>query len=313
MVLAMAKANWRFLLMPRLTAKDFPQGLLDLFDLYVHGDIPRREFLNRAKQYAKGGATAAGLLAALSPQFAAAQKVKEDDPRLTIERHTVASPNGLGEIRGYLVKPAAANGPLPGVLVIHENRGLNPHTEDVARRMALENFIAFAPDGLTTLGGYPGDEDSARALFAKIDRGALMQDFIASAKWLKQQSFCTKRLGVVGFCFGAGVANGLAVHLGEELAAAVPFYGGQAPAEEVPKIKAPLQLHFASLDTRVNAGWPAYESALKANGKKYTAFMYEGGNHGFLNDTTPRYDAEMAALAWQRTVAFFNETLRQAG
>jgi carboxymethylenebutenolidase len=296
--------------MPMKRASDFPQGLLDLFDLYVHGDIPRREFLSRAQRYATGGATAAGLLAALSPDFASAQKIPEDDPRLTTEWHTVASPKGLGEIRGYLVKPAGAQGPLPGVVVIHENRGLNPHTKDIARRMALENFVAFAPDGLTTLGGYPGEEDEARALFAKLDRNVLVQDFVASAMWLKTHSSCTGKIGAVGFCFGGGVTNALAVQMGAELSAAVPFYGGQAPAEEVPKIQAPLQLHYASLDARVNAGWPAYEAALKTHGKTYTAFMYEGANHGFLNDTTPRYDQEMAALAWQRTVAFFNEHLR---
>ncbi|MCW5964945.1 MAG: dienelactone hydrolase family protein [Bryobacterales bacterium] len=296
--------------MVRKKASDFPQELLDLFDLYVHGDIDRRAFLDRAKRFATTGVTAAMLLESLNPRFAEAQQIRTDDPRIEASRVTVPSPNGLGEIRGYLVKPANAAGRLPGVVVVHENRGLNPHTEDVTRRMALENFVAFAPDGLTTLGGYPGDEDTARSMFAKIDRSKLMEDFIASSRWLKSHPACTGKIGVVGFCFGAGVANGLAVNLGAELSAAAPFYGGQAPASEVPKIQAPLQLHFASLDTRVNEGWPAYEAALKANGKRYTMFMYEGGNHGFLNDTTPRYDEAMAKLAWSRTVEFFNAELR---
>lgn len=296
--------------MERKKASDFPQELLDLFDLYVHGDIDRRAFLDRAKRFASGGVTAAMLLDSLNPQFAAAQQIRTDDPRIQAEYVTIPSPKGLGEIRGYLVNPAKLSGKLPGVVVIHENRGLNPHTEDVTRRMALENFVAFAPDGLTTLGGYPGDEDQARALFAKIDRNKLAEDFIASARWLKGHPSCTGKIGAVGFCFGAGVANSLAVNLGAELSAAVPFYGGQPPAEEVPKIQAPLQLHYASLDTRVNAGWPAYEEALKANGKRYTMYMYEGGNHGFLNDTTPRYDEGMAKLAWSRTVEFFNQHLR---
>ncbi len=296
--------------MERKKASDFPQELLDLFDLYVHGDIDRRGFLEKAKRFATGGVTAAMLLESLNPKFAEAQQIRPDDPRITTAWVTVPSPNGLGQIRGYLVKPANATGKLPGVVVVHENRGLNPHTEDVARRMVLENFLAFAPDGLTTLGGYPGDEDSARAMFAKLDRGKLMEDFIASARWLKSNPACTGKIGVVGFCFGGGVANALAVNLGAELSAAVPFYGGQAPAEEVPKIQAPIQLHYASLDTRVNAGWPAYEAALKAHNKRYTMHMYEGGNHGFLNDTTPRYDEGMAKLAWSRTVEFFNKELR---
>lgn len=296
--------------MVRKKASDFPQELLDLFDLYVHGDIDRRAFIDRAKRFATGGVTAAMLLESLNPRFAEAQQIRNDDPRIKASRVIVPSPNGLGEIRGYLVKPANAAGKLPGVVVVHENRGLNPHTEDVTRRMALENFVAFAPDGLTTLGGYPGDEDTARTMFAKIDRGKLTEDFTAASRWLKSHSDCTGKIGVVGFCFGAGVANALAVNLGAELSAAVPFYGGQAPASEVPKIQAPLQLHYASLDTRVNEGWPAFEAALKANGKRYTMFMHEGGNHGFLNDTTPRYDEAMAKLAWSRTVEFFNKELR---
>lgn len=298
------------MMMERKKASDFPQELLNLFDLYVHGDIPRREFMDRAKKFAVGGLSAAALVESLSPNFAWAQQVAKDDPRIQAEWAEVASPNGLGRIKGYLVKPAKAIGKLPGVLVVHENRGLNPYIEDVARRVATANFIAFAPDGLTTAGGYPGDEDQAREAFAKLDRDKMMEDFVAAARWLKSRPECTGKIGVVGFCFGGGVANMLAVKLGSELSAAVPFYGGQARGEDVAKIQAPLLLHYASLDTRVNAGWPAYEEALKANGKKYTMHMYENTNHGFHNDTTPRYDEAAAKLAWGRTIDFFNAHLR---
>ncbi len=294
----------------RKKASEFPQELLNLFDLYVHGDIDRRAFFDGAKKFAVGGVSTAALVESLSPNFAWAQQVAKDDPRIKTEWAEVPSPNGLGRIKGYLVKPANATGKLPGVLVVHENRGLNPYIEDVARRVATANFIAFAPDGLTTVGGYPGDEDKGREEFAKLDRDKMLEDFVAAARWLKARPDCTGKIGVVGFCYGGGVANMLAVKLGSDLAAAVPFYGGQARGEDVAKIQAPLLLQYASLDTRVNAGWPAYEQALKANGKKYTMYMYENTNHGFHNDTTPRYDEAAAKLAWGRTIDFFNANLR---
>lgn len=294
----------------RKKASEFPQELLNLFDLYVHGDIDRRAFFDGAKKFAVGGVSTAALVESLSPNFALAQQVAKDDPRIKTEWAEVPSPNGLGRIKGYLVKPANATGKLPGVLVVHENRGLNPYIEDVARRVATANFIAFAPDGLTTVGGYPGDEDKGREEFAKLDRDKMLEDFVAAARWLKARPDCTGKIGVVGFCYGGGVANMLAVKLGSDLAAAVPFYGGQARGEDVAKIQAPLLLQYASLDTRVNAGWPAYEQALKANGKKYTMYMYENTNHGFHNDTTPRYDEAAAKLAWGRTIDFFNANLR---
>ncbi len=296
--------------MERKKATDFPQELLNLFDKYVHGDVSRRGFLDGAKKFAVGGLTAAALLESLRPNFAWGQQIAEDDSRLTTEQVTVPSPQGNGSIRGYLARPANASGKLPGFLVIHENRGLNPHIEDVARRLGLENFIAFAPDGLTSVGGYPGDEDRARALFGDVDRGKMTQDFLASASWLKGRSDCTGKLGVVGFCFGGGIANTLAVRMGADLDAAIPFYGGQPSAADAAKIKAPLLLHYASLDARINAGWPDYEKALKANNVTHTAHMYEGANHGFHNDTTPRYDEANAKLAWQRTLAFSNRYLR---
>jgi carboxymethylenebutenolidase len=296
--------------MERKKATDFPQELLNLFDKYVHGDINRREFLNGAKKFAIGGLTAAAILESLRPNFAWAQQVAPDDSRITTEYATVSSPQGHGSIRGYLVRPANAAGRLPGFLVVHENRGLNPYIEDVARRLGTENFIAFAPDGLSSVGGYPGDEDEGRALFQDVDRGKMTEDFLASARWLKARPDCTGKLGVVGFCFGGGIANTLAVRMGSDLDAAIPFYGGQPSAEDAAKIKAPLLLQYASLDTRINAGWPDYEAALKANGVTYTAHMYEGANHGFHNDTTPRYDEANAKLAWQRTLEFSNRHLR---
>ena len=296
--------------MERKKATDFPQELLNLFDKYVHGDINRREFLNGAKKFAIGGLTAAAILESLRPNFAWAQQVAPDDSRITTEYATVSSPQGHGSIRGYLVRPANAAGRLPGFLVVHENRGLNPYIEDVARRLGTENFIAFAPDGLSSVGGYPGDEDEGRALFQDVDRGEMTEDFLASARWLKARPDCTGKLGVVGFCFGGGMANTLAVRMGSDLDAAIPFYGGQPSAEDAAKIKAPLLLQYASLDTRINAGWPDYEAALKANGVTYTAHMYEGANHGFHNDTTPRYDEANAKVAWQRTLEFSNRHLR---
>ena len=296
--------------MDRKKATDFPQELLDIFDLYVHGDIDRRQFLDRAKRYAVGGMTAAALLETLSPNFAWAQQVPANDSRISTERATVPSPQGNGSINGYLARPANMSGQLPGVLVVHENRGLNPYIEDVARRLATQNFIALAPDGLTSVGGYPGDEDAGRKLFTQVDRQKMATDFVAAARWLKGRDDCTGKIGAVGFCFGGGVSNNLAVQLGADLAAAVPFYGSQPAAADAAKIKAPLLIQYASLDTRINEGWPAYEAALKANNVNYTMHMYEGANHGFHNDTTPRYDAAAAKLAWQRTLDFFNQHLR---
>lgn len=297
--------------MERKKASDFPQELLGLFDLYVHGDIGRREFLDGARKYATGGVTAAALLESLAPNYAWADQVAKDDPRIRTERAAVPSPQGNGEIKGYLVRPAKA-GRAPGVLVIHENRGLNPYIEDVARRLGAEGFLAFAPDGLTSVGGFPGDNEAGGKLFGQVDRGKMLEDFLASARWLKSRADCTGRIGAVGFCFGGGIVNALAVRLGADLAAGVPFYGGQAPAADVPKIKAPLLLHYASLDERINKGWPPYEEALKANHVTYTAHMYEGTNHGFHNDTTPRYDEAAAKLAWKRTVEFFTQHLRSS-
>ena len=296
--------------MERKKATDYPQPLLDLFDRYVHGDIGRREFLDGAKQFAAGGVTATAIWESLRPNYAWAQQVPKDDSRIKAGYETVPSPQGNATIRGYLVRPANAEGKLPGVLVVHENRGLNPYIEDVARRLAAENYIAFAPDGLTSVGGYPGDDEKGAKLFSQVDRQKMAEDFGAAFRWLKARPDCTGKAGVVGFCFGGGIANALAVRLGAGLAAAVPFYGGQPPAADVAKIKAPLLLHYASLDTRINGGWPAYEEALKANHATYTAHIYEGANHGFHNDTTPRYDEAAAKLAWQRTLAFFNKYLR---
>jgi carboxymethylenebutenolidase len=296
--------------MERKKASDFDQELLNLFDQYVHGQIDRRGFLDRAAKFADGGTTAGMLLDALNPTFAEAQQVAKDDKRLSSEYVEYPSPQGSGTMKGYLARPANATGKLPAVLVVHENRGLNPHIEDIARRLALENFIAFAPDALTPLGGYPGDEDKARALFQKLDQAKTREDFVAAANYLKNRPDSTGRIGVVGFCYGGGIANMLATRL-PDLAAAVPFYGNQPSAEEVAKIKAPLLIHYAENDERINAGWPAYEAALKANHVTYTVHKYPGTQHGFNNDTTPRYDEAAAKLAWQRTVEFFNKQLRR--
>jgi carboxymethylenebutenolidase len=294
----------------RKRAQDYPQELLDLFDRYVHGDIERRAFLEGAKKFATGGVTATAIWESLRPNYAWAEQIPKDDARIKTEYATVPSPDGNGSIKGYLVRPAKANGKLPGVLVVHENRGLNPYIEDVARRLAIENFIAFAPDGLTSAGGYPGNDEEGAKLFQKVDRAKMLQDFVAAARWLKARPDCTGKIGVVGFCFGGGISNALAVQMGVDLSAAVPFYGGQPPAADVAKIKAPLLIHYAGLDTRINGGWPAYEEALKANLITYTEYVYEGVNHGFHNDTTPRYDQSAATLAWQRTLDFFNKYLR---
>lgn len=296
--------------MERKKATDFPQELLNLFDRYVHGDIGRRDFLEGAQKFTAGGLTATAIWESLRPNYAWAQQVPKDDSRIKTEYATVPSPQGNGSIRGYMVRPAGGGGKLPGVMVVHENRGLNPYIEDVARRLGTENFLAFAPDGLTSVGGYPGDDEKGGQLFRQVDREKMTEDFLAAIRWLKSRSDCTGKVGVVGFCFGGGIANTLAVRMGADLAAAVPFYGGQPRTEDAAKIKAPLLLHFASLDTRVNAGWPAFEAALKSNGVNYTAHMYEGANHGFHNDTTPRYDEAAAKLAWQRTLDFLNKHLR---
>ena len=294
---------------PRLTAQDFDQELLILFDAYVHGNLDRRGFLTKAQKFAKAGVTAAGLLAALSPDFAAGQQVPKDDPRLKTELVTYPSPNGNGTSKGYLVRPAnAGSNKLPTVLVIHENRGLNPHIEDIARRLALDGFMAFAPDALTPVGGYPGDEDKARAAFATLDQAKAHQDFLAAAAWVRSRPDSTGKLGVVGFCYGGGVSHTLATRI-PDLNAAVPFYGNSPPPEEAAKVKAPLLVHLAAVDERINAAWPGYEAALKAAGVKYTMHQYAGTQHGFNNDTTPRYDAAAAKLAWERTVAFFRTNL----
>jgi carboxymethylenebutenolidase len=289
----------------RKKATDFPQGLLNLFDYYVHGEISRRQFLDGAAKYAVGGLTAAAIWDSLRPNYALAEQVPKDDKRLEAEYAIAPSPQGNGSIRGYFVRPAKAGGKLPGVLVVHENRGLNPYIEDVARRLGAANFLAFAPDGLTSIGGYPGDDEKGAELFGKVDESKMFEDFVASAAWLKSRPECTGKIGVVGFCFGGTVANKLAVRL-PDLGAAVAFYGRQPSAADAAKIKAPLLLHYASLDTRVTGGWPAYEEALKANHVSYSAYVYEGVNHGFHNDTTPRYDEPAAKLAWQRTLDFFN-------
>jgi len=295
--------------MERKKASDYPQEVLDLFDGFVHGRMNRRDFLDRAAKYAVGGMTAAAMLESLRPNFAWAQQVAKDDARIRVEYLDYPSPQGSDKMRGYLARPAKAAGKLPGVLVIHENRGLNPYIEDVARRLAVEGYVAFAPDALTPVGGYPGDEDKARELFAKQDGKKRIEDLVAGAGVLKARSESSGRIGSVGFCFGGGICNLLAVRL-PDLAASVPFYGVQVPATDVPKIKAPLLIHYAENDERINAGWPGYETALKANGVKYQAHFYPGTQHGFHNDTTPRYDEAAAKLAWSRTLDFFKQHLK---
>ena len=295
--------------MTRKTASDFHPEALKLFDQYVHGQLSRRGFLQRAAGFTAAGVTAEGLLLALSPNFAEAQQVPGDDPRIKARTVEYPSPQGYGTLRGYLVQPAKAKGRLPTVLVAHENRGLNPHIEDIARRLALDNFIAFAPDALFPLGGYPGDEDKARDLFAKLDQTKTHADFLAAEAALKNLPEGNGKVGVVGFCYGGGIANFLATRV-PDLAAAVPFYGAQPTAEEAAQIKAPLLLHYAGLDERITSGWPAYEAALKAAGVDYQAYIYPGVQHGFNNDTTPRYDEAAAKLAWQRTISFFDKHLR---
>jgi carboxymethylenebutenolidase len=295
--------------MTRQSAKDFHPEALKLFDDYVHGKLSRRGFLERASQFAVAGATAEGLLLALSPNFALGQQVPPGDARLKAGFVEYPSPEGYGTLRGYLVRPAKPKGKLPTILVVHENRGLNPHIEDIARRLALDDFIAFAPDALFPLGGYPGDEDKARDLFGKLDQTKTHADFIAAAQVLKTLPGGNGKVGVVGFCYGGGIANFLATRI-PDLGAAVPFYGAQPSAEDAARIKAPLLLHYAGNDQRITAGWPAYESELKSAKVDYQAFIYPGVEHGFNNDTTPRYDPAAATLAWQRTVEFFNKHLR---
>tara|TARA_R110000868_G_scaffold165328_6_gene398707 strand:+ start:286163 stop:287050 length:888 start_codon:yes stop_codon:yes gene_type:complete len=294
--------------MTRLTAKDFSPKLLELYDFYAHGIISRREFLDRAGKYTVGGVTAVSVLASLSPDYAMATQVEFTDPDIVAEYITYPSPNGHGEVRGYFVKPANTTGKLPGVVVVHENRGLNPYIEDVARRVAKAGFIALAPDGLTSVGGYPGNDDKGRDLQKQVDPTKLMNDFFAAIEFLTAHESTTDKIGITGFCYGGGVANAAAVAY-PELGAAVPFYGRQADAADVPRIQAPLLLQYGELDERINAGWPEYEAALKANNKVYEAHIYPGANHGFHNDSTPRYDEEQAELAWKHTIDWFKKYL----
>jgi carboxymethylenebutenolidase len=292
----------------RKKASDYDQELIDLHDRYVHSSITRREFFDKAAKFAVGGVTVAALVDGLLPDYALANQVDDKDPRIETEYIEYDSPRGHGKIRAYLARPAGISGQRSGVVVVHENRGLNPYIEDVARRVAVAGFVALAPDGLTPLGGYPGTDDEGKVMQRTLDKGKLTEDFIAAYEHLRSDANSTGKVGVVGFCYGGGVSNALAVRL-PELAAAVPFYGRQPTAEEVTKIKAPLLLHYAGLDQRVNKGWPDYEQALKANNKEYTAYVYPEVNHGFHNDTTARYDEAAAELAWQRTIDFFNQKL----
>jgi carboxymethylenebutenolidase len=286
-----------------------PQGVLDLYDKYAHGFIDRRTFMTRLSKYAVGGLTVAALASSVLPNYALAEQVSSTDARIIGADVPYASPKGAGDMQGYLVKPAGVAGKLPGVVVVHENRGLNPYIRDVARRLAVAGYVAFAPDALFPLGGYPGNDDDGRVMQRKRDRGEMTQDFIAAVEMLQAHPDCTGNVGVVGFCFGGSMSNRLAASV-PSLKASVPFYGGGVPAEDVPNINAPLMIHLGELDKRVNAGWPAYEAALKANDKAYTMHMYPAANHGFHNDTTSRYDAEAAELAWSRTLAFFAEHLK---
>jgi len=299
-----------------MKASDFPQEVLNLFDRYVHGGIDRREFIDRASKYAVGGMTAAAMFEALRPNFLLGEQIKATDSRIKGEEATCPSPQGNGTVKGYLVRPANATGKLPAILVVHENRGLNPHIRDITRRLAVANFLAFAPDALAPLGGYPVNEPAdkqeevATQMFGKLDNAKRTEDFVAAANWIKGHAQSTGRLGSVGFCFGGGVVNTLAVRLGDALTAGVPFYGAQPPAADVAKIKAHMLIHYAGMDDRIDAGWPAYEAALKANKVDYQAFIYQGAQHGFNNDTTPRFDEASAKLAWQRTTDWFNKFLR---
>lgn len=294
--------------MTRLTAKDFPQELLDYYDYYAHGKINKREFLNLAARYAVGGVTALALFNMLKPNYALAEQVKFTDPDILPEYIHYPSPNGHGEVRGYLVKPAKAHGKVPAVVVVHENRGLNPYIEDVARRVAKAGYIALAPDGLSSVGGYPGNDEEGKVLQQKVDPTKLMNDFFAAVEFMKKHPDASGKVGITGFCYGGGVSNAAAVAY-PELDCAVPFYGRQPAAADVPKIKAPLLLHYAGLDKNINEGWPTYEAALKLNNKVYEAYIYPGVNHGFHNDSTPRYDEPAAELAWKRTLSWFEKYL----
>ncbi|MDL4616922.1 YghX family hydrolase [Citrobacter amalonaticus] len=294
--------------MTRLTAKDFPQELLDYYDYYAHGKISKREFLNLAAKYAVGGVTALALFNMLKPNYALAEQVKFTDPDILPEYIHYPSPNGHGSVRGYLVKPANTTGKVPAVVVVHENRGLNPYIEDVARRVAKAGYIALAPDGLSSVGGYPGNDEEGKVLQQKVDPTKLMNDFFAAVEFMKQHPDASGKVGITGFCYGGGVSNAAAVAY-PELACAVPFYGRQPAAADVPKINAPILLHYAALDKNINEGWPAYEAALKANHKVYEAWVYPGVNHGFHNDSTPRYDEAAAELAWKRTLEWFDKYL----
>ncbi len=295
--------------MERKTADQYPQELLDLFHEWQHGEIDRRSFLEGLTKYAVGGLTVAAIFQSLTPNYAWAQTINPDDKDIKVGYETVASPNGNGSIKGYLARPANGN-KFPSVLVIHENRGLNPYIEDVARRFGKAGYLAFAPDGLTSVGGYPGDEQKGAAAFRQVDGKKMTEDFVASAMWLKKRSDSTGKLGAVGFCFGGGLVNQLAVLLGKDLNAGVAFYGRQAGVADVPKISAPLMFHYAGNDARINEGIKPYEEALAAGKVKYESFMYDGKQHGFHNDTTPRYDAESAKLAWDRTIEFFKKHLK---
>ncbi len=295
--------------MERKKASDFPQELLNLFDGYVHGGVSRREFLHKAQKFAVGGVSAAMLLDMLKPNYAWATQVAPDDKRIKAEYVTVPSPQGNGSIKGYFARPANAT-KLPAVLVIHENRGLNPYIEDVARRVALADFIAFAPDGLTSVGGYPGDDEKGLTLFREVDNGKMRQDFLASAMWLKSRPDCTGKVGAVGFCAGGTMVNQLAVLMGDDLAAGVPFYGVQPNASDTARIKAPINAQYAELDTRITDGWPAFDKELTEAHVPHEGHIYKNANHGFHNDTTPRYDEAAAKEAWQRTLDWFNKYLR---
>jgi len=295
--------------MERAKASDFPQEVLNIFDLYIHGDIDRRGFLDRAQKYAVGGLTAVAMLELLRPNWALGQQVPKDDARLRITTVDIPSPQGNGTVKAYVARPAKATGKLPAVLVVHENRGLNPHIEDIARRVALGNFLAIAPDGLTSVGGYPGDETKATQLFGTVNAAKMTEDFVAAAAYAKNNPESTGKVGVVGFCYGGGIANTLAVRI-PDLNCAVAFYGGQPTGPDVAKIKAPLLLHYGSLDARITGGWAAYDAALTAAKVVHTGYVYEGANHGFNNDTGARYDEAAAKLAWQRTMDFFEKYLR---
>ena len=294
--------------MSSIKKEDIRQEVFDLYDDYAHNRINRRDFMEKLSLYAVGGLTVPALMSFLMPDYQNTLQVKRTDPRIKSDYITYNSPKGGGQIKALLSKPAEANKKLGAVVVVHENRGLNPYIEDVGRRVALAGFISIAPDALTPLGGYPGNDDKGRELQAKRDKNEMLEDFIAAFEYLKQQPDVNGKIGVVGFCFGGGIANMMAVRL-PDLAAAVPFYGAQPPLDQVPQIKAPLLIHYAGLDTRVNEGWPAYENALKENKKEYTAYIYPNVNHGFHNDTTPRYDKDAAELAWKRTIDFFTEKL----